>query len=78
MNECRPFRTVTVDETELVFVYGDQPIDAHLVCPETLAEVLHEVHGTDLREASQQARAYIEQERSWPRLGEALASWLTA
>jgi glycosyltransferase involved in cell wall biosynthesis len=78
MNECRPFRTVPVAETELVFVYGDQPVDAHLVCPEALAEVLHELHGSDLREASQQARAYIEQERSWPRLRQTVASWLTA
>jgi glycosyltransferase involved in cell wall biosynthesis len=78
MNECRPFRTIAVAETELVFVYGEQPVDAHLVRPEALAEVLNEIHGTDLREASEQARAYIEQERSWSRLRQRVASWLTA
>jgi glycosyltransferase involved in cell wall biosynthesis len=78
MNECRPFRAVPAAETELVFVYGDQPVDAHLVRPEALAEVLHEIHGSDLREASERARAYIEQERSWPRLRETIAAWLTA
>jgi hypothetical protein len=78
MDECRPFRAVPVAETELVFVYGDQPVDSHLVRPEALAEVLHQVHGVDLREASEQARAYIERERSWPRLRQTLAAWLTA
>lgn len=76
MNECRPFRAVPVSETETVFVYGDQPVDSHQVRPEALAAVLNEVHGADLRDASQQARAYIEQERSWPRLRETMAAWL--
>src|SRR5207253_8328051 len=26
MNECRPFRTVPAAATELVFVYGEQPV----------------------------------------------------
>ena len=78
MNECRPFRAVPVSRTEPVFLCGDQPVDAHLILPEVLAEVLHAVHGTDLREASRQARRYIEQERSWPRLRQALAACLTA
>lgn len=78
MNEHRPFRTVPVSETELVFVYGDQPVEAQLVRPETLAEVLQEIHGTDIGEASQQARRFIEQHRSWAHLRETLAAWLTA
>jgi glycosyltransferase involved in cell wall biosynthesis len=78
MNECRPLRTVPIAETELVFVCGDQPVDSNLIRPEALAEVLRGLHGTDLREASEQARAYIEQERSWPMLRERIAAWLTA
>lgn len=78
MNECQPFRAVPAAETELVFVYGDQPVDSHVIRPEALAEALHEIHGRDLREASQQARTYIEQERSWLRLRETFAAWLTA
>src|SRR5207237_7241883 len=76
MNECRPFRTVPAAATELVFVYGEQPVESHLVSPEALAKVLHAVHGADLREASRQARAYVERERSWLRLRERLAAWL--
>jgi glycosyltransferase involved in cell wall biosynthesis len=78
MNECRPWRTAPIVETELVFVYGDQPVDSNLVRPEALAEVLHDLHGADLREASENARAYIERERSWPVLREKFAAWLTA
>jgi glycosyltransferase involved in cell wall biosynthesis len=78
MNECRPFRAAPVARTELVFVYGDQPVDAHLLAPEALAEVLHEVYGADVGEASRRARAYVEQERSWLRSRETLAAWLTA
>jgi hypothetical protein len=78
MNECRPFRAAPVSRTEMVFVYGEQPVDAHLVAPETLAEVLGRIHGIDLGEASRQARAYIEEERSWARLRATLAAWLPA
>jgi glycosyltransferase involved in cell wall biosynthesis len=77
MNECRPFRAVPVAQTDLVFVYGDQPVDSHLVRPEVLAEALSEIHGTELGDCSRQARAYIEQERSWPIAREQLAAWLT-
>ena len=77
MNECRPFRAVPADLTELVFVCGDHPVDSHIVEPEVLAQVLGEVYGTDVREASQQARAFIIQERSWPRVRAALAGCLT-
>ncbi len=78
MNECRPYRTVPVAGAELVFLCGDQPVDSQLVRPEDLAAVLAEMVGTDLRAASEQARAYIEQERSWPRSRETIAAWLTA
>lgn len=78
MNECQPFRAVPVSEMELVLLSGDQPVDSHLVYPEVLADVLQEIHGTNLREASRQARLYIEQERSWQRLRETLAALLYA
>lgn len=78
MNECQPFRPVPVSETELVLLSSDQPVDSHRVHPEVLADVLHGIHGSDLREASRQARLYVEQERSWQRLRETLAALLTA
>jgi glycosyltransferase involved in cell wall biosynthesis len=78
MNECRPFRAVPAAETELVFLNGDQPVDAHLVHPDALAEVLLDLVGRDIGEASEQARGYIEQERSWRIYREVMASWLTA
>jgi glycosyltransferase involved in cell wall biosynthesis len=78
MNECRPFRTVAVSETELVFVCGNQPVDSHLVRPEALAGVLDAIYGIDLRAASEQARDYIERERSWHGLRTAISSNLKA
>jgi hypothetical protein len=78
MNEVRSFRAVPADESELVFVLGDQPVDAHLIRPEVLADVLNDIYGADVREASESARTYIERERSWPRLRELLTGWLTA
>jgi glycosyltransferase involved in cell wall biosynthesis len=78
MNECRPFRAVSTPETELVFVFGDQPVDAHLMRAEALAEVLAGIYGTDLREASREARDYIERERSWLAVRQAIASRLIA
>jgi hypothetical protein len=78
MNECRPFRVVPAAETEVVFVNGDHPVESQLVRPEDLAAVLEGVYDTDLRDASEQARAYIERERSWPRVREALAAHFPA
>lgn len=78
MNEYRPLRAVPVKDTELVFVYGDQAVDAQLVDPGDLAKVLRELHGSDLREASMQARAWIEREGAWQRVRSTMAAWLTA
>jgi glycosyltransferase involved in cell wall biosynthesis len=78
MNESRPFRAAPVSETEIVFVYGDQPVDSHVIDPDSLADVLNDLHGADLREASQSAREYIEQERSWARSRDLLVAQLTA
>jgi glycosyltransferase involved in cell wall biosynthesis len=77
MNECHPFRAAPVSKTEMVFVYGDQPVDAHCVDPRTLAAILRDIYDTDIGAASRQAREHIEQERSWKRMREAVACRLT-
>jgi glycosyltransferase involved in cell wall biosynthesis len=77
MNECRPFRAVPVYETELVFVSGNQPVDSNVIRPEDLAVVLDGIYGMDLCEASDQSRAYIEEERSWCRMRAAVTACLT-
>jgi glycosyltransferase involved in cell wall biosynthesis len=76
MNECRPFRTAPVDETEVVFVNGDQPIESALVRPADLAAVLADVYDTDIRDSSERAREYIERERSWSRARDMVAALL--
>jgi hypothetical protein len=78
MNECRPFRAVPADTTETVFLNGEEPIDSQIVRPEDLAAVLASIYDTDIRDASEQARAYIERERSWERARETIAALLPA
>jgi hypothetical protein len=78
MNECRPFRAVPAADTEVVFVEGDYAVESQLVRPEDLAAALAAVYDTDLRDASHQARLYIERERSWPRVRDALAAHFPA
>jgi glycosyltransferase involved in cell wall biosynthesis len=74
MNECRPFRAVRAATTETVFLNGEEPIESQLVGPEDLAAVLEAIYDTDIRDASEQARAYIERERSWARARAAIAA----
>jgi glycosyltransferase involved in cell wall biosynthesis len=78
MNECRPFRTVRAAATEPVFINGDQPVESHLIRPEDLAAVLDEIFDSDIRDASEQGRAYVERERSWDRMRAPLAARLSA
>jgi glycosyltransferase involved in cell wall biosynthesis len=78
MNECRPFRTVRVAETETVFLIGGEPVESQLVRPEDLAAVLESIYDTDVRDASEQARAYIERERSWSRARDVIAALMPA
>jgi glycosyltransferase involved in cell wall biosynthesis len=78
MNECRPFRAVAAAETENVYLNGDQPIESQLIRPEDLAAVLESLYDTDIRDASEQARAYIERERSWAVMRDQLAALLPA
>jgi hypothetical protein len=40
--------------------------------------MLNDVHGADVRDASQSAREYVERERSWARSRDLLAARLTA
>ncbi len=78
MNECRPYRTVPVDHTELVFTWDDHPVDSNVIKPEDLVTVLDQIYRTDIGEASQRAHDYIMQERSWARARAAVAAYLTA
>jgi glycosyltransferase involved in cell wall biosynthesis len=78
MNECRPFRTVRAAAIEPVFINGDQPVPSHLIRPEDLAAVLDEIYDSDIRDASEQARAYVVRERSWDRMRAPLAARLPA
>ena len=68
MNECRPYRAVAVAETEIVHLNGDEPLESQLVRPEDLAAVLESIFDTDIGDASEMAREFIERERSWPRV----------
>jgi glycosyltransferase involved in cell wall biosynthesis len=78
MNECRPYRAVPVAETEIVHLNGDEPLESQLVRPEDLAEVLESIFDTDIGDASEMARAFIERERSWPRVRDTVAALLPA
>jgi len=78
MNECRPFRTVPVADIEPVFINGEQPIESHLIRPEDLAAVLDEIYDSEIGDASERARAYVERERSWDRTRTPLAARLPA
>jgi glycosyltransferase involved in cell wall biosynthesis len=77
MNELRPFRVVPTSGMDFVSLFDLHPFPACLVEPEDLARVLREVAGTDLSEASHAARASIESNHSWERMGPVLRSLLT-
>jgi hypothetical protein len=78
MNEHQPFRAVRAAEIETVFLNGEVPIESQLVRPEDLAAALEKIYDSDIGDASEQARAYIERERSWVRVREAIAAVLPA
>jgi hypothetical protein len=65
MNQFHPLRVIPVHETEAVWIADFAPFTAHYMKPEDLAAILLELHGSDLREASHQARAFVEREHSW-------------
>jgi glycosyltransferase involved in cell wall biosynthesis len=65
MNEFRPLRALSAEQSEVISVNGNEPVTAHLVAPGVLAEALAQLHGADIRAASREARALIEREHSW-------------
>ncbi len=67
MNEYRPLAVIPTSGTEVVQLCGDQPLLAHLMKAEDLAEVLNRYFGSDVSEASLRARHGIEREHSWAR-----------
>lgn len=64
MNEYHPLRTIPVTGHELVRL-TDQPFVSPLMTAQSLVDVLRSIHNSDVAEASQQARAFIEREHSW-------------
>jgi glycosyltransferase involved in cell wall biosynthesis len=76
MNEFQPLRAVRAAATELVSILGNHVLTSHQPSAEDLAQTLESVYQTDVSQASQAARAFIEREHSWdgakPRLLELL------
>ncbi len=64
MNEANPWRTIPTCGQEVVNVGGGF-ISAELMTPEALVETLRPLVGTDIRQASREAREYVETERNW-------------
>ncbi len=67
MNEFRPLRVVPVHGTQVVSIADFHPFKARFMRPEDLAGVLADLHDSDIREASREARAFVEREHSWER-----------
>jgi len=65
MNEHNALRTIRVCKTEDVLLRGDYPVPAQLMDPRDLAATLEGVFEIDIREASLQARRFIESEHGW-------------
>ena len=67
MNEFRPHRVVPVHGTEVVSIADFHPFTSRVMRPEDLADVLADLHDSDIRQASREARAFVEREHSWGR-----------
>lgn len=78
MNELRPLAAVRPRATETVLMPTGQPVTSNLVDPGDLATVLERLLGTDIGEASERARAFVERERSWEVAGERLRALLVS
>ncbi len=65
MNEFRPLRSIPVAATEVVSVFGDHPMISNRIDPADLARVLEELYGTEIGQASEDARKFIVEEHSW-------------
>lgn len=67
MNEYRPLRTMTPSGWSWGYLCDGQPIHVPTVAPTALAEVVRGLYGQSVREASFEAREWVERERSWDR-----------
>ena len=77
MNEFQAFRHVPVTDYETVRLNGHRFFPSACMKPETLAGILQDLHGQDIREASRSARAFIETEHSWERARQIILEELT-
>jgi glycosyltransferase involved in cell wall biosynthesis len=76
MNEYRPYRTIPVRATEVVSVGGGF-ISAQLMSADDLVAVLDGLMGTDVSEASRQARDFVASRHSWKSAKDAIFNLLT-
>ncbi len=65
MNEFGPMRTIRSTEKVLLFSTADHVLTSHAISPEDLAAELEGLYGTDISEASERARAFVERRHSW-------------
>jgi glycosyltransferase involved in cell wall biosynthesis len=65
MNEFEPMRTIRSTEKVLLLSIGDHVLTSHVICPEVLAEELERLYGSNISEASERARAFVERGHSW-------------
>jgi glycosyltransferase involved in cell wall biosynthesis len=65
MNEYRPLRCVAPSNWEWGYVRWGQPMRIPVVSPESLAKIVHQLHGSDVGAASEDAHGWIGRERSW-------------
>ena len=68
MNEHRPIR-VARSTASRARLFGVRTIPSHEVDPADLARVLTELHGSDIEEASRDARRFVETRHSWASAG---------
>jgi glycosyltransferase involved in cell wall biosynthesis len=64
MNEYRPFRTLEVEYQEVVML-ENQPILSCRPSTANLVNVLQELNGCDITDASRSARSFIESKHNW-------------
>jgi hypothetical protein len=65
MNELHPLRSVRVASTEIVSVLGNHVFTSHRLSAEDLATTLESLYETDVSQASQEARQFVQREHSW-------------
>ena len=65
MNEFQPIRTVPSRQKELIRCFSDHVLTSHSIAAEDLAAELESLYKTDIAEASQRARSFVEQKHSW-------------